>query len=50
MLAFAAGAMVSVVAVELAPRAFTRDGWRLAGAGAIGGAAVMLLLAALVGV
>lgn len=48
--AFAAGAMLAVVVADLVPRAFTRDGWRLATLGAAAGSAVMLVLAALVGV
>ena len=47
---FAAGAMLALVVVELAPQAFTRERWRSASAGAAVGAAAMLLLAALVGV
>jgi zinc transporter, ZIP family len=46
---FAAGAMLALVAVELVPKSFAA-GWRAALAGAIGGALVMLLLSALLGV
>jgi ZIP family zinc transporter len=48
--AFAAGAMLALVVVELVPQAFTRRTWRSAAAGVAGGAAVMLALSALVGV
>jgi ZIP family zinc transporter len=48
--AFAAGAMLALVAVELVPQAFTRRTWQAATAGAVAGAAVMLALSALVGV
>jgi zinc transporter, ZIP family len=48
--AFAAGAMLSLVAIELAPQAFTRGGRALATAGTLGGAAAMLLLALTLGV
>jgi ZIP family zinc transporter len=48
--AFAAGAMLSLVAIELVPQAFTRRTWRGALAGACLGAALMLLLSALLGV
>ncbi len=48
--AFAAGAMLSLVVVELAPQAFARGGRVLALAGTLGGGAVMIVLAALVGV
>ena len=47
---FAAGAMLALVVVELAPQAFTRRGWRSASAGAALGGGAMLLLAALLGV
>jgi ZIP family zinc transporter len=47
---FAAGAMLSLVIVELLPQAFTREGWRLATAGSLLGGALMLALAALLGV
>jgi ZIP family zinc transporter len=43
--AFAAGAMLSLVAVELAPQAFARGGRTAAAAGTAGGAGLMLLLA-----
>jgi zinc transporter, ZIP family len=48
--AFAAGAMLSLVAVELAPEAFRRPGLALAIAGTTAGGLVMLVLAALLGV
>jgi ZIP family zinc transporter len=48
--AFAAGAMLSLVAAELAPEAYRRGGRRLAAAGTAAGAVVMLLLAAALGV
>jgi ZIP family zinc transporter len=48
--AFAAGAMLALVAVELVPQAFKRRTWRSASAGVAAGAAVMLALSALVGV
>lgn len=48
--AFAAGAMLSLVAVELAPQAFVRGGRPAAALGTALGAAAMLALAALVGV
>jgi len=48
--AFAAGAMLALVAFELVPQAFGRASWRRAGVGTLAGAAVMLVLAALVGV
>jgi len=48
--AFAAGAMLSLVIVELVPQAFTCDGWRRAAAGALVGAIAMLVLAAALGV
>jgi zinc transporter, ZIP family len=48
--AFAAGAMLSLVIVELVPLAFTREGWRRATAGSLAGAATMLVLAAALGV
>jgi zinc transporter, ZIP family len=48
--AFAAGAMLSLVAVELAPEAFRRGSRRMALAGTLVGAALMLVLAALLGV
>jgi zinc transporter, ZIP family len=49
-LAFAAGAMLSLVAVELLPQALVRGGRTAALAGALVGAALMLALAATVGV
>jgi zinc transporter, ZIP family len=48
--AFAAGAMLSLVAVELAPSAFARGTRALATVGTLAGAAVMLLLAVTLGV
>ena len=48
--AFAAGAMLTLVVVELAPQAFVRGGRYAAAAGAAAGAALMLALAALLGV
>ncbi len=47
---FAAGAMLALVAVELAPEAFRRGGRTRALAGTAFGAALMLVLAALLGV
>ncbi len=48
--AFAAGAMLALVAVELAPQAFAHGGRTLALAGTFAGGMVMVVLAALVGV
>jgi ZIP family zinc transporter len=48
--AFAAGAMLTLVVVELAPAAFARGGRAAAAAGTAVGACLMLLLAALLGV
>jgi ZIP family zinc transporter len=48
--AFAAGAMLSLVIVELVPQAFARGGRRPATAGTLAGAALMLLLAVTLGV
>jgi ZIP family zinc transporter len=48
--AFAAGAMLALVTLELTPEAFGRQRWLRAGAGCAVGAASMLVLAALVGV
>jgi zinc transporter, ZIP family len=48
--AFAAGAMLSLVVVELAPEAFRRPGRSLAVAGAAVGGLLMIVLAALLGV
>jgi zinc transporter, ZIP family len=48
--AFAAGAMLSLVIVELVPQAFTRGGRRPATAGTLAGAAMMVLLAVTLGV
>jgi ZIP family zinc transporter len=48
--AFAAGAMLALVALELVPQAFTARTWRSALAGVAGGAALMLALSAAIGV
>jgi zinc transporter, ZIP family len=48
--AFAAGAMLSLVAVELAPQAFATGGRRAAATGTAAGAGLMLLLAVTLGV
>jgi zinc transporter, ZIP family len=48
--AFAAGAMLALVVVEILPQAFTRTTWRQATAGAAVGAALMLALSAVLGV
>jgi ZIP family zinc transporter len=48
--AFAAGAMLALVAFELVPQAFGRSRWLRAGAGSVAGAAAMLLLASIAGV
>jgi zinc transporter, ZIP family len=48
--AFAAGAMLSLVALELVPQAFTHQGWPRAAAGTLLGGATMLALAAVLGV
>jgi zinc transporter, ZIP family len=48
--AFAAGAMLALVTLELVPQAFTKRTWRSALAGAAAGALVMLALSAAVGV
>ena len=48
--AFAAGAMLSLVIVELIPQAFARGGRGAATSGALAGAALMLLLALTLGV
>jgi ZIP family zinc transporter len=48
--AFAAGAMLSLVAVELAPQAFARGGRTAAVGGTAAGAGLMLLLAVTLGV
>lgn len=48
--AFAAGAMLALVALELVPQAFTATTWRMALAGTVLGAAVVLALSAAVGV
>jgi ZIP family zinc transporter len=47
---FAAGAMLSLVVIELIPQAFTRARWRGAAAGTLLGGATMLALAAVLGV
>ena len=48
--AFAAGAMLSLIAVELVPQAYAPGGRRAATSGTLAGAALMLLLAATLGV
>ena len=48
--AFAAGAMLALIAVELVPQAFRRATWRMASAGTLAGAAMMLALSAVLGV
>ena len=48
--AFAAGAMLTLVTVELVPQAFQRSTWRGAAAGALVGAALILALTASLGV
>jgi ZIP family zinc transporter len=48
--AFAAGAMLALVALELVPQACTRRTWGRALVGAVAGAAAMLALSVLVGV
>jgi ZIP family zinc transporter len=48
--AFAAGAMLALVVVELAPEAYARGGRVMALAGTAAGAMLMLLLAAALGV
>lgn len=48
--AFAAGAMLALVAFELVPQAFGPSRWLRAGVGSVAGAAVMLALAAVAGV
>jgi ZIP family zinc transporter len=48
--AFAAGAMLALVAVELAPQAFRHGHIALALVGTAAGAALMLVLAAVLGV
>jgi ZIP family zinc transporter len=48
--AFAAGAMLALVASELVRQAFTRTSWRSAGAGAAAGTGLMLALSAALGV
>jgi zinc transporter ZupT len=47
---FAAGAMLVLIAVELAPQAYATGGRMAATAGALAGVALMLLLAATLGV
>lgn len=49
-LGFAGGAMLAVVAVELAPKAFRRGGRRMGAAGAIAGGALMAALSLVLGV
>jgi zinc transporter, ZIP family len=48
--AFAAGAMLALVAFELVPQAFGQNRWVRAGAGSAAGALAMLALAAIAGV
>jgi ZIP family zinc transporter len=48
--AFAAGAMLALVAFELVPQAFGRSRWLRAGVGSAAGAAAMLALASIAGV
>jgi ZIP family zinc transporter len=48
--AFAAGAMLALVLVELAPQTYKRGSLPTAAAGTLAGAALMLVLAALLGV
>jgi ZIP family zinc transporter len=48
--AFAAGAMLALVVVELAPEAYARGGRRAAATGTVAGAVLMLALAQLLGV
>jgi zinc transporter, ZIP family len=48
--AFAAGAMLALVALELVPQAFTRRTWGMALAGAVAGAGVMFALGAVLSV
>jgi zinc transporter, ZIP family len=48
--AFAAGAMLALIAFELVPQAFTARTWQMALAGTAGGAALMLVLSAVLGV
>lgn len=48
--AFAAGAMLALIVLELVPQAFTARTWRAALAGAAAGAALMLALSAAIGV
>jgi ZIP family zinc transporter len=47
--AFAAGAMLALVAFELVPQAFGSNSWMRAGVGALAGAAAMIALAAVAG-
>jgi ZIP family zinc transporter len=48
--AFAAGAMLALVLLELVPQAFTARTWRSATGGALVGAALMIALSAVIGV
>ncbi len=48
--AFAAGAMLALVVIELAPQTYARDTLPTALAGTVAGAALMLILAAVLGV
>ena len=47
---FAAGAMLALVVFEIGPQAFQAGGRRLAATGAVAGAAMMIALAAALGV
>ena len=42
--------MLALIAVDLVPASFTREGWRPARAGAAAGGGVMLLLSVALGV
>lgn len=48
--AFAAGAMLALVAFDLVPACFTREGWRMASVGAALGGGLMFMLSAVLGV
>lgn len=48
--AFAAGAMLALVAFDLVPESFTREGWRMASVGAAAGGGLMVLLSLALGV
>lgn len=49
-LAFAAGAMLTVVAMELAPKAFGKKTWKSGVLGAFAGSVIMVLLSVMLGV